>query len=49
MNHAPVNADIVVVVGGHAHALTVFAMRSEPGVRLTLITRDLAAAWSAYG
>ena len=44
MNHAPVNADIVVVGGGHAHALTVFAMRPEPGVRLTLITRDLAAA-----
>jgi hypothetical protein len=42
MNHAPVNADIVVVGGGHA--LPVFAMRPEPGVRLTLITRDLAAA-----
>ena len=44
MNHAPVNADIVVVVGGHAHALTVFATRPEPVVRLTLITRDPAAA-----
>ena len=44
MNHTPVNAAIVVVGGGHAHALTLYAMRPEPGVRLTLITRDLAAA-----
>lgn len=45
---APVHTDIVLLGGGHAHVhvLTAFAMRPEPGVRLTLITRDLATPYS---
>ena len=40
--------DIVLVGGGHAHVhvLAAFAMRSEPGVRLTLVTRDLQTPYS---
>jgi selenide,water dikinase len=45
---APVRTDIVLVGGGHAHVhvLTAFAMRPEPGVRLTLVTRDLETPYS---
>jgi selenide, water dikinase len=42
-------ADIVLVGGGHAHVqvLRAFAIRPEPGVRLTLIARELATLYSA--
>jgi selenide,water dikinase len=49
MNRAgPVATDIVLVGGGHAHVhvLTKFAMRPVPGVRITLVTRDLATPYS---
>ncbi len=43
MRAGPVRTDIVLLGGGHAHVhvLKAFAMRPEPGVRLTLVTRDL--------
>lgn len=45
---APVHTDIVLVGGGHAHVhvLKAFGMRAEPGVEITLITRDLNTPYS---
>jgi selenide,water dikinase len=45
---APVEIDIVLVGGGHAHVhvLAAFAMQPVPGVRLTLVTRDLSTPYS---
>jgi selenide,water dikinase len=45
---ASAHTDIVLVGGGHAHVhvLTAFARRPAPGVRLTLVTRDLATPYS---
>jgi len=42
LNRAPVFKDVVLVGGGHAHALLVlkWAMQPIPGVRLTLISPD---------
>src|ERR1044072_2302891 len=44
----PVHTDIVLIGGGHAHVhvLTAFAKLPEPGVRLTLISRDLETPYS---
>ncbi|MDP1908917.1 MAG: FAD-dependent oxidoreductase, partial [Hyphomicrobium sp.] len=45
---APITMDIVLVGGGHAHVhvLANLAMRPLPGVRLTLMARDLATPYS---
>jgi selenide,water dikinase len=48
MRAGEVRMDIVLLGGGHAHVhvLKAFAMKPEPGVRLTLVTRDLETPYS---
>ena len=48
MRAGQVHTDIVLLGGGHAHVhvLKAFAMKPQPGVRLTLVTRDLETPYS---
>ncbi|CAM5275617.1 hypothetical protein FALB51S_00269 [Frigidibacter albus] len=48
MQQLPLTRDLVLIGGGHAHALALrmWAMDPLPGVRLTLISPDPTAAYS---
>lgn len=48
MQTAPASTHIVLVGGGHAHviALKAFGMKPEPGVVLTVITKEIEAPYS---
>ncbi len=48
MHSSPITTDIVLLGGGHAHVfvLKAFGMKPMPGVRLTLVAKELAAAYS---
>jgi len=47
-NDVPVTSDLVLIGGGHSHlfVLKYLAMNPQPGLRITLVTRDLHTAYS---
>ena len=48
MNESPVTSDLVLIGGGHSHlfVLRYLAMNPQPGLRITVVTRDLHTAYS---
>lgn len=48
MQHIPLIKDVLLVGGGHTHALVIrkWAMKPMPGVRLTLVSRDVLTPYS---
>ncbi len=48
MHSAPIQHDLVLIGGGHAHieVLRRYAMRPQPGVRVTMISREIETPYS---
>ena len=48
MNESPVTSDLVLIGGGHSHLFVLkhLAMNPQPGLRITVVTRDLHTAYS---
>lgn len=48
MNESPVASDLALIGGGHSHlfVLRQLAMNPQPGLRTTVVTRDLHTAYS---